>query len=146
MEQPNRIPDATAGTVLVVEDDDALRESICALLRLEKIVVYAAADGLAALDFLARNRRPVLIILDLMLPKMNGWELRSRLNTDPSFSGIPILVISAYVARGIHAGPHGLTYSLAKPFKPEVLLAYVRRYVSWDGQSLRPKVERQACP
>lgn len=133
MIQANRISDATARAVLVVEDDDTLRESICSLLRLEKIVVYAATDGLEALDFLARNRSPVLIILDLMLPKMNGWELRSRLDAQPSLSGIPILVISGHVVQGVHAGPHGVTYSLAKPFKPEVLLACVRRYVSRDG-------------
>ena len=129
MNQPYRIPDAPVRAVLVVEDDDSLRESICSLLRLESIPVFAAADGHEALDLLTKNRRPVLIILDLMLPKMNGWELRSRLDADASLSGIPILVISAHVARGVHAGPRGLTYSLAKPFKPEDLLSYVRRYM-----------------
>jgi CheY-like chemotaxis protein len=96
--------------------------------------VYAATDGLEALDFLSRNRNPVLIILDLVLPRMSGWELRTRLNENPSLSRIPILVISAHVAQGVHAGTHGVTYSLAKPFKPEDLLAYVRRYMIRDGQ------------
>ena len=134
MSQRERVPDATARAVLVVEDDDELRKGICSLLREEGIAAYDAANGLEALDFLTRNQSTVLIILDLKMPRMNGWELQSRLNADPRFSRIPILVISAHVGQGVHAGPNGVTYSLAKPFKTEDLLAYVRRYVKRDYQ------------
>ena len=134
MTQTNRISDETGKAVLVVEDDAALRASICSMLRGEGITAFEAADGPEALDLLTRNRGTVLIILDLMMARMNGWEFRSRLTADPLLSRIPILAINDNGGQGVYAGPHGVTYSLAKPFKAEDLLAYVRRYVHRGSQ------------
>ena len=132
MIQPNRVSRATAKAVLVVEDDDTLRENICSLLREEKITVRAVANGLEAWDFLKEGQGTALIILDLVMPGMNGWELRSRLRLDPLLSKIPILIISAHVRPGVQAGPNGVTLMLTKPFKAEDLVTYVRRSVKRD--------------
>lgn len=133
--QHRRITHATGRAVLVVEDDETLRESICSLLREEKIPVHAAANGLEALDFLSESQGTALIILDLMMPGMNGWELRSSLRADPRFSKIPILIISAHLRPGVQAGPNGVTYILRKPFNAEDLVAYARRFARRDDHA-----------
>ena len=94
----------TTGTrdclVLVVEDDDDTRDSLEELLGNEGYGVLAAANGAAALRLLRaapRARKPPcdLVILDLMMPVMNGWDFRARQRADPALAGIPVLLMSA---------------------------------------------------
>jgi len=82
--------------VLVVDDDADLRESIADVLRDEGCRVYAAADGEEAMDFL-RGVVPDLVITDLMMPRMNGWELCELLRRDRRLATTPIAVLSAFV-------------------------------------------------
>jgi CheY-like chemotaxis protein len=86
--------------VLVVEDDDDTRDSLEELLGHEGYGVLAAANGAAALTLLRatpRARKPPcdLVILDLMMPVMNGWDFRARQRADPALAGIPVLLMSA---------------------------------------------------
>jgi CheY-like chemotaxis protein len=86
-------------TILVVEDNDDVREMMALALELEGHTVWSAAHGRDALALLrARPERPRLILMDLMMPVMNGWELRAALKADPRLATIPIIVISAVTA------------------------------------------------
>src|SRR5512132_4086682 len=83
--------------VLVVEDDAALREALSDALRDEGFTVTAAADGREALDLLrvTASPNPSVILLDLAMPRMNGWQFRAEQQTDDRIAAIPIVVLSA---------------------------------------------------
>jgi CheY-like chemotaxis protein len=81
--------------ILVVEDDPTLRESLTELLEDEGYCVYSAGDGAEALRVLVKIAKPSVILLDLMMPVMNGWELISALKRDDRFADIPVAVCSA---------------------------------------------------
>ena len=83
--------------VLVVEDDTDLRESLSQALRDHGFTVTQAGNGQQALDLLHSGIRPGVILLDLMMPVLSGWQLRDALRQDPALARIPQLVISAFV-------------------------------------------------
>jgi CheY-like chemotaxis protein len=80
--------------VLVVEDEPDVREPVAQLLAVAGFEVAAAANGLEALR-LARSSPPDVIVLDLMMPVMNGWEFRRAQRADPALAAIPVVVVSA---------------------------------------------------
>ena len=82
-------------TVMVVEDDPDVRDSISDALEAEGYRVYAAADGAEALRMLAQVPTPSLILLDLMMPVMDGWELLGRLKQDAKLAEVPVAIVSA---------------------------------------------------
>ncbi len=106
--------------VLVVEDDPHIREAMRELLEIEGYTVVEAANGSEAL---ARVRdcegEPCLILLDLMMPVMDGWEFLSVVRDDGALAGIPIAVVSAVVDKA--RLPEGTQY-LRKPVDMETLL------------------------
>ena len=81
--------------LLLVDDDDAIRESLREALEEDGFEVVTAANGREALDRLRNSPCPSAILLDLMMPVMNGWEFRDAQLSDPSLRAIPVLVISA---------------------------------------------------
>ena len=81
--------------LLIVDDDDAIRESLGEALAEDGFEVVLAANGREALDLLRSNPRPSALLLDLMMPVMNGWEFRREQLNDPLLRDIPVLVISA---------------------------------------------------
>ncbi len=81
--------------ILVVEDDLSTREALSMLLSAEGYGVSTAADGVAALEQLRDGQRPGLILLDLMMPLMDGWQFRHEQLRDPSLANIPVIVCSA---------------------------------------------------
>lgn len=88
--------------VLVVEDDKDIRDAIVELLALEKFRVTTASNGKEALDLLQKSPvswRPCFILLDLMMPVMNGWEFLLAQRADPNLKDIPVLVCSAIADR-----------------------------------------------
>lgn len=119
----------TAREVLVVEDDNDLRESLSQALRDHGYTVTQAENGQQALDLLHAGARPSVILLDLMMPVLNGWELRDALRDDPALADIPQLVISAYMDE---AEQHVLELSpddcIRKPFAIRVLLEAIERH------------------
>jgi two-component system response regulator CpxR len=107
-------------SVLVVDDDDSIREVIAEVLRDEGYDVACAGNGEQALSELRKDRQPDLMLLDLMMPVMSGWELLELLQTSADLSRIPVVVVSAMSAPG--AWEH-----LAKPIDLDRLLATVGR-------------------
>jgi CheY-like chemotaxis protein len=85
--------------ILVVEDDQAIREVLTEVLRFEGFDALGAANGREALNMLESHGVPSLIVLDLMMPVMNGWEFLDHLHQKPSFAAIPVIVASAGLAR-----------------------------------------------
>jgi CheY-like chemotaxis protein len=82
--------------ILVVEDDEDAREALVALLHLRGYCAVPAANGREALDYLREAPRPPdLIILDLWMPIMNGWQFREEQMKDPRLSKIPVIVVTA---------------------------------------------------
>jgi CheY-like chemotaxis protein len=111
---------ATAARVLVVDDDRDIRELLVELLGGEGYLVSSAADGQQALVE-AHARHPDVILLDLMMPVMDGWQFRAAQLEDPDLAEVPVVVISAF--------DHELDAAavLQKPFLVEELLETVHR-------------------
>src|SRR5579859_3405973 len=82
-------------SILVVEDDAATRDAVALVLQDEGYSVTGVANGQEALAHLRQTEPPNLILLDLMMPIMNGWEFRQQQTQDPALQAIPVLVISA---------------------------------------------------
>ena len=83
-------------TVLVVDDDDALRETMCDALTDEGYLAVGRSDGQAALVYLrSAPELPCVIFLDLMMPVMNGWQFREAQRRDPGLALIPVVVVTA---------------------------------------------------
>ena len=118
-----------AGGVLVVEDDEDIRADLAAILRVKGFAVDEAANGKEALAQLHGGARPCVIVLDLMMPVMNGWELRTAMLGEPGLSAIPCVVVSG---KGRIAPDEQATLApaavLVKPFELTELLALVARY------------------
>jgi CheY-like chemotaxis protein len=85
----------SARSVLVVEDDREQRETLCAMLDLVGFSHAQATNGREALDYLNRSRAPCLVLLDLEMPVMDGWEFRSKQLADRRLSRIPVVVVTA---------------------------------------------------
>ena len=85
-------------SVMIVEDDRDTREMLGRFLELEGFDVQTASNGEVALEAL-QHRHPCVIILDLMMPVMNGWQFREAQRSDPALSGIPVVVVTASGAR-----------------------------------------------
>jgi CheY-like chemotaxis protein len=115
-------------TILVVDDDPAVRNTLRLLLADEGFEALLAADGQEALERVT-ERRPDLIILDVMLPQLDGFTFVSRLREGPQ-GGIPILLLTADGRAGEKAARVGAHAYLAKPFDSERLLNEVRRLVA----------------
>jgi DNA-binding response OmpR family regulator len=118
---------AEASRVLVVDDDEVLRELIAATLEGAGLEVTTAAGGLAALAMI-EHRLPHLVVLDVMMPDLSGMEVCRRLRTAARTEHIPIIMLTARVhvrdeSEGLMAGAD---LYLAKPFSPRTLLAKVQ--------------------
>ncbi len=81
--------------LLLIEDEEAIRESLAEALEEDGFQVVVAANGREALQLLRNGPRPSAILLDLMMPVMDGWEFRREQLNDPSLRDIPVLVVSA---------------------------------------------------
>jgi CheY-like chemotaxis protein len=112
--------------VLIVEDDADLREMMAQLLSLEGFQTAAVANGREALDYLHDSDRPQVILLDLMMPVMDGWEFRRKQQADPQLASVPVIVLSALDP--VRAGSLDVTAFLKKPLDFDHLLALVREH------------------
>ncbi len=120
--------------VLVVDDDRDICEAMQTVLELEGYAVVTAADGAEALAWLRAGVRPCMIVLDLMMPKMNGVQFREAQQQDPAIRAIPVVVLSGdgrVPTKAANLGVEGLR----KPVELEVLLEAVRRSCMLGGAS-----------
>ena len=113
--------------VLVVDDDACTREAVVAGLERSGFAVFEAANGAAALDVLRRGFVPRVIVLDLMMPVMDGAEFRRRQLADPALAAIPVVVVSADARASRLAGTPGVHAVLVKPVDLDDLLHAIER-------------------
>jgi CheY-like chemotaxis protein len=114
-------------SILVVEDDAATRDAVALVLEDEGYSVTGVANGQEALSHLRQASPPQLIVLDLMMPVMNGWEFRKQQTQDPALKSIPVLVISADGGISQKAAALGAKDFLLKPIDLDKLLEAVQR-------------------
>lgn len=112
--------------ILVVDDEPGIVEAISSVLEDEGHAVATAHDGLAALDLLRDGLRPCLTILDLMMPRMNGWELRESMLADPDLADLPVAVVSALALTEMRQ--LRLTAVIAKPFRLDQIVQLADRH------------------
>jgi len=113
--------------VLVVEDDAATAEALSELLGLRGYRSVVSRNGQEALDRLRTGARPCLILLDIMMPVKNGWDVRDELLSDRELSTIPIVVVTADMTAMARATSLRVPL-LPKPIDPAQLLATVELY------------------
>jgi CheY-like chemotaxis protein len=115
--------------ILLVDDDDELRESIAEGLEGAGFSVTRATDGADALGHLRTSSLPSLVLLDLLMPGMNGWQLCEVMHSDPVLSEIPIVALTATASMD----PESLHLAdvadwIAKPFDLEQVLEVIRPF------------------
>lgn len=120
----------TAPRVLVVEDDGLIRESLLEVLADHGYQVTGAVNGREALSTLATPPRPDVILLDLMMPVMDGRSFRDEQLRDPSLAAIPVVVLSAASDVLRVAADMGVAGVLRKPVTLRALLAELRRHAA----------------
>jgi CheY-like chemotaxis protein len=129
-------------TVLLVEDENELRDIVGDLLEHDGYEVIPASNGKQAIEFLHNARKlPSVIVLDLMMPIVSGWECLAAIRNEERLASIPVLVVTA--AR--HDRPDGVTALLKKPFSIADLLQEVRR-LSTGGPADAPVPMGGALP
>jgi CheY-like chemotaxis protein len=109
--------------ILVVEDDQALREAICDVLRDEGYATIRADTGEAALALLHADDQPALVLLDLMMPTMNGWQFRQAQLSDPTIAQIPVVIMTA--SRNLEGRPIQADRILYKPVSISTIVAAI---------------------
>jgi CheY-like chemotaxis protein len=114
--------------VLVVEDDDDVREALLLLLDNEGVHAVGAADGRDALDRIKAGFRPSLILLDLMMPVMDGERFLRARKADPELASIPVVVVSAMQRMRVDPVELDIDEMIPKPVNPTRVLAAVRQY------------------
>lgn len=112
--------------MLLIEDDEEIVSSLSEALRGDEVEVAAASNGREALQMLRDGLRPSAIVLDLMMPVMDGWQFRKQQVLDAQLADIPVIVVSAAGKERI-AGIDADGY-LSKPVDLEQLLAQVNQY------------------
>ena len=119
---------AGAHRVLVVDDDDVIRQLITVNLELEGFDVVTAVDGQDALDKV-KDADVSVVTLDVMMPRVDGWEAAARLRNDPDTAHIKVVLLSARAQEAdLQRGEKiGVDAYLTKPFDPDELIALVRR-------------------
>ncbi len=128
-------------TILVVEDAENLLRFVRVNLGVEGYTVLGATSGRRGLE-IALEARPNLIILDLMLPQMGGWELLARLRSHPDLTAIPVLILTATAnpEEEARARRMGATDYLVKPVSASELIRRVKRIVG-EGPPPSPRRE-----
>ena len=121
---------AVSSKILVIDDEASIRELLRLMLEMSGFTVVMAANGKDALDLLARSDAPCLILLDLMMPVMNGWEFFRIIRADERYKNIPVVVISAYTSAEMELPAVDV---LEKPFEMDLLRGYAERYCRGSG-------------
>jgi len=118
-----------SSTILIVDDDEAIRDSLGEFLTDKGFAVKTANNGREAMSLLATGFRPCAILLDLMMPVLNGWDFRAEQLLSPVLADIPVALVSGcgFSADSMRAQFPGLAF-LTKPISPPRLLQFVRQH------------------
>jgi CheY-like chemotaxis protein len=122
--------------ILVVEDDDDIRDSLKELLEEEGYRVDTAPNGEQALAKLRDQELPQLILLDLMMPVMDGWQFQKELRRIPSYASLPIIVISA---SKFSREPLNAAAFIPKPLDAGVLLETIESFLTGSATELEAR-------
>lgn len=117
-----------ACSVLVVEDDVDTRDALALILASKGYAVAEAGDGVDALEQLRASDCVCLIVLDLFMPRMNGWTFREEQMKDPKLAAIPVVVVSADPTAARQAADLGVAATMAKPIDFDRLVQVVSQY------------------
>jgi len=113
--------------ILIVDDEPGVRSIVSRILE-EEYIVLEAADGEEAID-IAKGQQPSLVLMDLIMPKMDGYTACSRIKSDQATKGIKVVILTAvgHELNKKYAGEMGADGYITKPFTPESLLEDMRR-------------------
>jgi two-component system cell cycle response regulator DivK len=113
--------------ILVVEDQEDLRGVLRDLLTGSGYAVVEAADGQAGVE-ITRSERPDLVLMDIQLPVMDGYEATRQIKTDPNLKATPVIAVSSYAMKGDEekARAAGCDHYVTKPYSPVQLLRIIR--------------------
>ena len=125
---PGRASPSARARILLVEDDADLRESLCKAMEEAGYEVDGVRNGQEALEYLRREQPPCVVLLDLMMPVMTGWEFRDVQRGDPALSDIPVVILTADGRAQSKADSLGVGRFLRKPVQLEELLGTVRSF------------------
>ena len=114
--------------VLVVDDDYAVLDAVKDILEDEGHEVFLAANGLEALKQLRRGIQPCIILLDLMMPVMNGWEFREEQLQDGALARIPTIIVTAHTRAEEAAEELKAVSCIQKPVQPDTLLEAIAKH------------------
>jgi CheY-like chemotaxis protein len=119
--------------VLVVDDDPAIRRLVCDVLETHGYCAVPVIDGVSALMAVS-HERPDCVVLDVMMPGLDGFEVLSRIRQDKHGIDLPVVMLTASAsdAQAWRAWAGGVDYFLAKPFNPDELLNFLA-YLGGDG-------------
>lgn len=120
--------------VLVVEDDADIRTVLCELLKLDGYESVEAENGRVALERLKGSKRPCLILLDLMMPVLNGQQFIEALRKDDQLATIPVVVVSAFADQANQLKDKTAGF-VRKPVDLRVLMQFVREHCGWSTTS-----------
>jgi CheY-like chemotaxis protein len=132
----------TCRNILLIEDDVDIRSILRDALEWEGYGVYTASNGKEGMEILPEMPAPCLILLDLMMPVMNGWEFADALESDRAYADIPIVTLSAFSDPEKQIRANG---SIKKPVNLDVLFALVRKHCGpgdihdWADSEITPR-------
>jgi CheY-like chemotaxis protein len=126
--------------ILVIDDDARCRESLVSILELEGYQVACAAHGLEALSYLRQEPLPSLLLLDLRMPVMDGWQFRQQQQEDPVLARIPVVVMTGAADRDQEALAVDAAGYFLKPYNVTALLDLVATYCQEPGSERSPRL------
>jgi CheY-like chemotaxis protein len=119
---------SAAHRVLVVDDNDDVREAFVALLLMHGYLASGASSGTRALEELRQGLRPCVVLLDLRMPEMDGWTVWARMHAEPTLASIPVVMVSGDPEQSRRAEALGMRNFIRKPVDADKLVATVARY------------------
>jgi len=119
-------PEQSTKTILIVDDDPEFREALVDIVRNEGFAVETATNGMQALDKLRWGLRPCVVLLDMQMAGMTGWDFRAEQSRDPTLAAIPVVAMTAGYWKNRDLGDYAAR--IAKPIQVPELKATLAKY------------------